>query len=47
MPGRTTQGGESTIFWSDRLRERIAAAEIHADIYGSDHCPVSLTLREA
>ena len=32
---------------SDRLRERIAAAEIHADIYGSDHCPVSLTLREA
>ena len=31
---------------SDRLRERIAAAEIHADIYGSDHCPVSLTLRE-
>ena len=32
---------------SDRLRERIAAAEIHADIYGSDHCPVSLTLRDA
>lgn len=32
---------------SDRLRERIAAAEIHADIYGSDHCPVSLTLKEA
>lgn len=32
---------------SDRLRERIAAADIHADVYGSDHCPVSLTLREA
>lgn len=29
---------------SDRLRERIAGAAIHADIYGSDHCPVSLTL---
>lgn len=29
---------------SDRLRERIAAAAIHADIFGSDHCPVSLTL---
>ena len=29
---------------SDRLRERIAGAAIHTDIYGSDHCPVSLTL---
>lgn len=29
---------------SDRLRERIADAAIHTDIYGSDHCPVSLTL---
>ncbi len=26
--------------WSGRVRE----AAIHADIYGSDHCPVSLTL---
>ena len=32
---------------SDRLRERIEAAEIHSDILGSDHCPVSLTLTEA
>jgi len=29
---------------SDRLRERIAGAAIHADVFGSDHCPVSLTL---
>jgi len=29
---------------SEELRDRIAAAEIHADIFGSDHCPVSLTL---
>lgn len=32
---------------SDRLRERIEAAEIHSDILGSDHCPVSLTLTDA
>ncbi|MCI2105365.1 MAG: exodeoxyribonuclease III [Intestinimonas sp.] len=31
---------------SDRLREHIAAAEIHTEIYGSDHCPVSLTISE-
>ena len=29
----------------EELRERIAAAEIHADVFGSDHCPVSLTLK--
>ena len=29
---------------SEELRGRIAAAEIHADVFGSDHCPVSLTL---
>jgi exodeoxyribonuclease-3 len=27
------------------LQARIAAAEIHADVMGSDHCPVSLTLQ--
>jgi exodeoxyribonuclease-3 len=32
-------------FVSPDLQDRIAAAEIHADIFGSDHCPVSLTLR--
>lgn len=31
---------------SDRLRERISTAEIHTDIFGSDHCPVSLTLQD-
>ena len=29
---------------SDRLKERIIAAEIHNTILGSDHCPVSLEL---
>ena len=29
---------------SDRLRDRIKAAEIHSDILGSDHCPVYLEL---
>jgi exodeoxyribonuclease III len=30
---------------SSKLRPKIAAAQIHADVMGSDHCPVSLTLR--
>ena len=29
---------------SERLADKIAQAKIHADIYGSDHCPVELTL---
>ena len=29
---------------SDRLRERLTHAAIHADVYGSDHCPVSIEL---
>lgn len=29
---------------SDRLADRITAAPIYADIYGSDHCPVGLEL---
>ena len=29
---------------SDRLRDQIRAAEIHSDVLGSDHCPVSLIL---
>ena len=32
------------IFVSQVLSQRIEKAEIHADIYGSDHCPVSATL---
>ena len=31
---------------SDRLRDRITGAAIHSDIFGSDHCPVSLTFSE-
>ena len=30
---------------SDRLLERLDDAKIHTDIFGSDHCPVELTLR--
>jgi len=29
---------------SERLRDTVKAAAIHADVLGSDHCPVSLTL---
>ena len=32
-------------FASDDLQSRIAGAAIHADVLGSDHCPVSLTLQ--
>lgn len=31
---------------SDRLRDRIVSATIHSDIFGSDHCPVGLELRD-
>jgi exodeoxyribonuclease-3 len=30
---------------SQRLLDRVAEAAIHTDILGSDHCPVSLTIR--
>ncbi len=29
---------------SERLREHLLSAAIHSEIYGSDHCPVELTL---
>lgn len=32
-------------FITPDLRERVLNAEIHADIGGSDHCPVSITLK--
>ncbi len=32
------------IFVSSELASRIKKAEIHSDIFGSDHCPVSITL---
>jgi exodeoxyribonuclease-3 len=30
---------------SERLKERLAGAKIHTEIYGSDHCPVELELK--
>ena len=30
---------------SESLKDKITAAEIHADVMGSDHCPVSVTLK--
>ena len=30
---------------SDRLREHLEGAKIHTEIFGSDHCPVELTLK--
>lgn len=32
------------VFISKRLAPRIKKAEIHGEIYGSDHCPVSITI---
>jgi len=29
---------------SDSLKDKVKAAAIHADVFGSDHCPVSVTL---
>jgi exodeoxyribonuclease III len=29
---------------SDALKDKVKAADIHADIMGSDHCPISITL---
>jgi exodeoxyribonuclease-3 len=29
---------------SANFASRVSAAEIHADLMGSDHCPVSITL---
>jgi exodeoxyribonuclease-3 len=31
---------------SEKLRSAVKAAKIHADVLGSDHCPVSITLNE-
>ena len=30
---------------SDDIKDRIASADIHNEIYGSDHCPVELILK--
>jgi exodeoxyribonuclease-3 len=29
---------------SEKLRGRVKAADIHADVMGSDHCPISITI---
>lgn len=29
---------------SDRLKDRLTDSEIHADVLGSDHCPIALTI---
>jgi exodeoxyribonuclease-3 len=29
---------------SERIKDKIKAAEIHNDVFGSDHCPVSLEI---
>lgn len=31
---------------SDRLKDQIEGASIHTEIYGSDHCPVELEMKE-
>jgi len=30
---------------SERLREKLEGAKIHQEVFGSDHCPVELTIR--
>jgi exodeoxyribonuclease-3 len=42
--GRNTGWRIDYFFATPDLQDRILAAEIHADVIGSDHCPVSLTL---
>jgi len=46
-----TRARERNVGWrldyfmvSPDLKDRIAAADIHEDVFGSDHCPVSLVL---
>ena len=31
---------------SERLRDRLEGAKIHQEVFGSDHCPVELTIRD-
>ncbi len=31
---------------SDSLKSKVKKAEIHTDVFGSDHCPVSITLED-
>ena len=43
---RKNNAGWRIDYWlvSQRLRERIEKAEIHSEIFGSDHCPVQLEI---
>ena len=29
---------------SERIKDKVKSAEIHNDVFGSDHCPVSVEL---
>lgn len=31
-------------FVSEKLKGQLIAADIHADVYGSDYCPISLQI---
>jgi len=33
-------------FITPDLRDRVETADIHPDVMGSDHCPISLTLKD-
>ena len=43
---RKNNAGWRIDYWlvSQRLREKIEKAEIHSEIFGSDHCPVQLEI---
>ncbi len=43
---RKNNAGWRIDYWlvSDRLRDQVRQATIHSDVFGSDHCPVSLEL---
>jgi exonuclease III len=45
MHVRGTSVGASTTCWCPgTLRNKVRAADIHPEVMGSDHCPVSITL---
>lgn len=43
---RKNNAGWRIDYWllSDRLRDQVQSASIHSNVFGSDHCPVSLEL---
>ena len=43
LPARATSDGESTTCWCPAsIKNKVKEAKIHADVLGSDHCPVSI-----